>query len=208
MGIKLVYVLKSGKPFILDANTGNVINYDGKPYKEEKPAEYTDISGHYAEEKIKELVKYRIINFTDSEYRPDDEIAQKDFFTVLSKIVDRYYGPIIMEDSGQDEIDEMYKQLLREGIIKEDEKDPESPVMREDAVKFIIRALKYDKIADISGIFKVSFMDEDEISPELTGYVAIANGLKIVSGAGGKFNPKNNLTRAETAVMIHNYLRK
>jgi hypothetical protein len=207
-GIKLVYVLKSGKPFILDANTGSVINYDGKPYKEEKPAEYTDIEGHYAEEKIKELVKYRIINFTDSEYRPNEEIIQKDFFSILSKIIDRYYGPIIMEDSGQDEIDEMYKQLLREGVIKKDEIAPESPVTREDAVKFIIRALKYDKVADIPKIFRVSFVDVSEINPRLIGYVAIANGLNIVSGAGGRFKPKDNLTRAEAAVMIYNYLEK
>ena len=41
--MKLVYVLKSGKPFILDAYTGDVLGNDGKPYKEDKPAEYTDL---------------------------------------------------------------------------------------------------------------------------------------------------------------------
>jgi len=50
--------------------------------------------------------------------------------------------------------------------------------------------------------------DEDERTPELKGYVAIAGGLKIVVGSGGKFYPKNNLTRAEAAVMIYNYLNR
>jgi uncharacterized membrane protein YkoI len=206
--INLVFLLKSGKPFILDANTGSVLNYDGKPFREEKPIEYGDIKGHFAEEKIKELVKYRIIGFTDSEYRPNEYIAQKDFFSILIKIVDRYYGPIIKVDSEQDEIDEMYKQLLQIGIIKEDEKDPESQVMREDAVKFIIRALKYEKVADMPNIFKMPFLDGDDIDKDLIGYIAIAKGLKIIEGAGGKFNAKNNLTRAEGAVMIYNCFKK
>ncbi|NSW89655.1 MAG: S-layer homology domain-containing protein [Firmicutes bacterium] len=206
--IKLVYALKSGKPLILDAYTGDILDYNGKPYKENKPAEYTDIAGHFAEEQIKTLAKYRIINFNGPEYRPDEEITQKDFFIILSKIIDKYYGTIVSEDSDADEIDDMYKQLLREGIIKEGEKSPESSVTREDAIKFLIRALKYDKVADIPGIFTVPFKDEDQIDPGLIGYVAIASGLKIISGAGGKFYPKNNLTRAEAAVMIYNYLKK
>ena len=47
----LVYVLKSGKPFILDANTGSVIIMTENPIKKKNLAEYTDIEGHYAERK-------------------------------------------------------------------------------------------------------------------------------------------------------------
>jgi hypothetical protein len=206
--IKAVYALKSGKPFVLDAYTGNILDYNGKPYKENKPPEYNDIPGHFAEEQIKTLAKYGIISFSSPEYRPNEKIIQKDYLMILSNILDNYYGPVIKEDSEQDDIDEMYKQLIREGIIEEDEKSPESLITREDAVKFIIRALKYREVAEIEGIFIVPFSDEEDITPTLKGYVAIASGLKIVSGSGGKFYPKNNLTRGEAAVMVYNYLNK
>lgn len=206
--IKLVYLLKTGKPYILDANTGNVLNYDGKPFKEDKPIEYTDIEEHYAKEKIEELVKYKIINFADSEYRPSDVITQKDYFSLLVRIMDRYYGPVIMEDSSEDEINEMYKQLIREGIVEENEVDPESCIIREDGVKFFIRVLKYDKVADIPKIFKLSFLDASDINPRLLGYVAIANGLGIITGDKGRFKPKGDLTRADAAIMMHNYLNR
>ena len=204
--VKLVYVLKSGRPYILDAYTGNVIGYDGKPYKEDKPAEYTDLDGHFAEKQIKLLAKYRIIDFAGPEFKPGEKVTQKEFLMILSKILDRYYIPYITEDSTQEEIDEMYKQLIRRGIVKEGEKDPDAIITRENAVKFIIRVLNYEKVANIRGIFIVPFEDAEDIAPELEGYVAIAAGLKIVSGSGGKFNPKKELTRAEAAVMIYNCL--
>ena len=74
-------------------------------------------------------------------------------------------------------------------------------------MKYIIRALKYDKVADIGSIFIVEFKDKASISPELTGYVAIASGLGIVKGDGTNFSPARKVTRGETAVMIYNYLQ-
>lgn len=204
--MKLVYVLKSGKPFILDAYTGDVLGNDGKPYKEDKPAEYTDLDGHFAEKQVTLLAKYRIINFEGPEFKPSEKVTQKDFLVILSKIIDRYYIPYIAEDSTQEEIDEMYKQLIRRGIVNESEKAPDVVITREDAVKFVIRALDYGKVADIPNIFVVPFEDAEDIATELKGYIAIASGLEIVSGTGGKFYPKRELTRAETAVMIYNCL--
>ena len=70
----------------------------------------------------------------------------------------------------------------------------------------MIRALKYDKIADISDIFKCDFKDAEEINSELFGYVVLASGLKIIQGYDGYFTPNKTLSRAEATVMIYNYL--
>jgi len=78
---------------------------------------------------------------------------------------------------------------------------------REESVKFVIRALKYDKVADISEIFNCTFKDKDEINPELIGYVVIAKGLKIVNGHGEYFRPKDELKRADALIIIYNYLQ-
>jgi hypothetical protein len=202
----LVYMLKPGKPLYIDAFTGNIVYRSGEEYKETTKASYTDIKGHFAEKQISVLAEFGIY-LDGSEFRPSEDMTQKDFLTYLSKTLN-YYGPVLTEKSTQKDIDEMYAYLIREGIVKEAEKSPDSAVTREEAVKFIIRALKYDKVADIKGIFSVSFKDKASISPDLYGYVAIASGLGIVSGDGTNFNPKKNIKRGESAVMIYNYLQQ
>jgi len=201
-----VYVLKPNKPLYIDAFTGELLNYNGTEYKEQGRIEYTDIKGHFAEQQIMVLADNGIY-LEGTEFKPDTEIIQLDFMSLLSKTLN-YYGPSITIKSSAKEIDDMYAFLQREGIIKEGEKQPDKKVTREEAVKYLIRALKYDKVADISGIFNLQFKDKDAISPGLKGYVAIAAGLGIVKGDGVNFKPSRNVTRGETAVMIYNYLQQ
>lgn len=206
--VQLVYVLKSGKPYNIDAFTGALLDYRGREYKEAKLPRYTDIDECFAKNQIMALAEYGIY-LEGSEFKPNTPIAQKHFFILLSKVLDGYYGPIVKADSSDKEIDEMYNYLIRQGIVKPGEKAPDSTVTREEGVKFIIRALNYDEVADLKGIYKTSlFKDVDNINPDLLGYVAIAKGLKIINGNNGYFYPKNNLTRAEAAVIIYNYLRR
>lgn len=205
LNVKLVYGVKAGKPVFFNANTGDIINSDGKPYKETKPVEYTDVAGHFAESQIKVLAEYGI-TLGDSEFKPDQAILQKEFFTLLSKTLGNYYPYPVVRDAK--ELDNLYANLMREGIVKAGEKAPDSVVTREDAVKFIIRAMKYDKVADIKGIYNCDFKDLSEINPELVGYVVIAKGLEIIGGYDGLFQPKNEMSRAQAAVAIYNYLQK
>jgi len=205
--VVLVYGIKPGKPVSFDANTGELLGYDGKPYKEAKTVEYTDISGHFAEKQIIALAEYGIA-FEGAQFRPDENIKQKDFLALLSKVMNYYYwsvGPLNVSDK---ELDNMYNFLIREGVLTSEEKSPDSDVTREDGTKFFIRALKYKEIAEIKGIYKTIFKDESSINPELVGYVTLASGLKIINGNDGYFYPKNKLTRAEAAIMIYNYLQR
>ena len=77
---------------------------------------------------------------------------------------------------------------------------------KEEAVKYLIRALKYNKIGDLSEIYKDIFKDTKDIDPQLKGYVSIAYGLGIVQGYNGNFNPKAELKREDGANMIYNFL--
>ena len=203
--VQLVYSLNPNKPLFIDANDGNLLTYDGTAYKEAVKVNYTDIKGNAAEKQIMVLAENGVY-LEGTEFKPNTAITQKDFLTLLSKTLN-YYSPIITPDSSSKDIDELYAYLQREGIVKAGEKAPGNAVTKEDAVKFIIRALKFDKVADIKGIYSISFKDKASINPKLTGYVAIAAGLGIVDSKSTNFTPKAKLTRGESAIMIYNYLQ-
>jgi len=201
---KLVYAEKPEVPVIIDANSGAIVDYNGKPYKPQKASQYTDIEGHFAEKYINTLAELGIY-LEGTEFKPDENITQLDFFILLSSTID-YYRPYPLDDKSE-LIEQMYANLIREGIVKEEEKAPEAVVTREEAVKYIIRALKFNKVADIKGIYHCPFKDVDQINPELIGYVTIAGGLGIINAQSEYFNPKDNLTRAQAAIIIYNYLQ-
>lgn len=202
--VALVYALKNDKPLAISALSGAVLSPDGTEYKEPVKVSYTDIRGNFAEKQIMVLADNGVY-LEGSQFKPNAAITQLDFMTLLSKTLG-YYGPVITPKSTSEDIDELYAYLQREGVIKTGEIAPAANVTREEAVKYLIRALKFDKVADIKGIFNISFKDKAGIDPSLTGYVAVASGLGIV-GKSGSFKPKGKITRAESAVMIYNYLQ-
>ncbi|QZY54860.1 YcdB/YcdC domain-containing protein [Crassaminicella profunda] len=201
--IKLVYAVKAKKPIIFDGNTCEILNYDGTPYKEEKDIAYTDIKGHHAEKEIQALADSGI-GFEEETFRPDEKVIQQDFFRLFVKTLN-YYGV-----NGEDEksIKEMYEYLIREGIIKENEKALNDFVTKEDAVKYMIRALKYDEVAKIKGIYKYPFNDIEKADENLVGHITLAYGLGIIKGNDEVFEPKKEISRADIAKMIFNYLNR
>lgn len=203
--VRPVFALKNGKPLFIDAFSGQLLDYDGKVYKEVKPVQYKDIAGHYAEKKIRILTEYGV-SLEGDKFRPNEGITQKDFLILLSRTMNNYYGPGITSESSDKELESLYETMIREGIIKAGEKAPKSLLRREDGVKFIIRAMKLEKVADIKGIFKFSFKDMNRVTKELDGYIVIAQGLKIIEGYKGSFRPKVSLTRGDTMIMLYNYL--
>jgi hypothetical protein len=203
--VKLVYSLKEDKPLYLDANSGVVVDSQGNTYKENKPVSYSDISKSPAKKEITVLAENGVY-IEDTKFYPESNITQLDFFILLSKTLS-YYGIVKNSKSSQNEINDLYTYLEREGVVKSGEKAPTAEITREEAVKFIIRAMKYDKVADIKGIFKSSLKDIKNVQSSLTGYITIAEGLKIISGTKGYFYPAKKLTREAAAVMIYNYLQ-
>lgn len=204
--VKLVYVEKPSKPAIIDANTGVELDYTGVPYKEIKPVKYSDISGNFAEKQIVSLAEYGI-SLEGTEFKPNNNIMQKDFLRLLSKTVN-YYGPYMVTTADDKDLDDLYRFMISEGIVKADEKAPDSEITKEDAVKFIIRSLKFEKVANIKGIYKCDFKDVSKMNPDLIGAITIVKGLGIINGdTKGNFNPKEKLTRAQTAILIFNYLQ-
>lgn len=201
--VQLVYAIKNGKPVIFDGNTCEILNYDGIPYKEEKEIAYTDIKGHPIEKEIQALADSGI-GFEEKAFRPDEKITQRDFFRLFVKILN-YYG-----SNGKDEksVKEMYAFLIRENILKENEKALKDFVTKEDVAKYAIRVLKYDEVAKLKGIYKYPFKDLEKANKEYIGHITLAYGLGLVKGNDEKFEPKKQISRADAAKIIFEYLNK
>jgi hypothetical protein len=196
--VKLVYSINNNKPAIISGITGEILDYSGKPYKQDKIANYEDIEKSYAKEKIKVLAEYGV-SFTGEEFKPKENIKQKDFVYLLWKSINPYSDHMTEND--------IYKEFIRMGYMTEKEMTPDEIVTKEEGIKLIIKAMNLDKVAKIDGIYKDIFKDEKDISKNLKGYMNIGYGLKIIAGDGkGNIKPKQELKREDAASMIYNYL--
>ncbi|AEM78377.1 YcdB/YcdC domain-containing protein [Thermoanaerobacter wiegelii] len=201
--INLVYQLNFYN--YIDAKTGQIIDYSGKPVVKKSETTFKDIDGNWAEKDIKLLVQIGIIDTKEENYYPEHNILQKDFIKMLVKAIQPpYYDPIPPKSS--DEYSYYYDIAIQKKIIAEKEKKPDTLVTREQAAKYLVNALGAGYIADLNDIFVINFKDADKISSSSKGYIAIVSGLKIMRGSNGYFYPDLYLTRAEAAAVLVRFL--
>ena len=194
--MKPVYASKNGSD-IVDAVTGKV-----KYAREDnKIAEYTDIDGHYAENAIKTLAKYSV-GFEGGTFKPDEAITQKDFIALIDAVF-IYNAPVILNK--EYDYTNAYRAAKNNGILNDDEYSPDGEVTRQLASVMLIRAMGFEDVAKLEGIFVPQFTDV----AEKCGYTSILSAMGIVGGDEyGRFNPQTVLTRADAAIMLYNYLSR
>lgn len=199
--LKLVYSINDGYNNVR-AKDGVIVDYSTDIPTEEKTVYPTDITGHYGEMHINILIENNVIKSENVLFRPEEYITQAEALEMVAAL--KGYNiprPIVFEN--------LFSYANGNDIIDFEEKNPDSVINRQTAVKYIVRALGYKEVAEIGDIYKTGFADEWQISDGFMGYVAIAKGLGIVNGNGnGYFNPEENVKRADFAIMIYNYLSK
>ena len=190
---KLVYDFEQNY-ITMDADSGVIENLND----EKKFEGYTDISGHYAEKIINILANYGI-RTEGREFTPDNTITQGDFAKLLGCISGRY-GEVVLKTNEKSDFSWLYYEGIYDKEISENE-----PLDRITAAKLMISAIGAEEYAKIEGIYKTPFKDVTEN----VGYVAILYGMGVFKGDGnGNFNPGDNVTYAEAAVMLYNYLTR
>ena len=178
---------------IVDAILGEIKNKEP-----ENEYQYSDIDGHWAKDAAEKLAQIQI-GISGGKLEPDRQMTQEEFLRLAaSAVVGRYYG--------NEETEKFYEMLIRDGFVLEEEKAPDSEIKREDAFVFTIRMAGYERVAKLSGIYKVSYADGSRLSDGKIGYAAILSGFGVISGNGGNLRPQDTLTRAEAMVMIYKYL--
>ena len=183
---RLVWSDISNAPQCVAALTGERIDYTGTPYTDEKPVVYTDLDGHWAKDTIEMLADlgFRFEGEeADTAFRPDKAITEKEFFELLG-----FFGKSPSDSAPED------------GAA-------EKEISRTQAVKYVIDAAGYYKVAAMPDIFITDFADNSELKREDVGFIAVARGMKLVQGDDALFRPYESITRAEAATLAVNFLK-
>lgn len=181
---------------MLDAVTGE--NYINGSYEELSGFKYSDIEGHWAEEAVNRLAEIQI-GFEGEKFNPDEAVSQYDLLRLFGAGI-RYKSYLTQNE------DLLYKDLIYEGVLTEDEKAPDAQVKREDAFVYMIRLCGWEEIAKLSDIYRVEYADGHEITQGKIGYPAILTGMGVICGDGEGLRPQAAITRAEAVVMLYNYM--
>lgn len=190
----LVYSLENSPTY--DANTlSEISSYTLEPLEKPVKPEYTDISGHYAEERIKRLLEEDIY-LEGNEFMPDKAITYKEFASLLY---------MTLSGSEPRPLNDLYKSAESYLDLNVSEEKPDEPITRLEAVKMLLDKMGYKEFAAIEGIFNCRFTDIEEKDK---GYVAIAAGLKLISTADTLFYKDDYLKRCDAFIIIYNYMAR
>jgi hypothetical protein len=209
----LVYKLAQSPSFTFDAFEFKPLDYRGNPIEKKEETSYSDIKGHWAENEIQLLINMGIIKSKQQTFNPNENITQGKFVKLLlistNNMIDEIsmkYGSTFDFDDEED-VQKYLDKAIRLGIVKKGEVNADKPLSREKMAAFVIRALDFDKVASIPNIYNVPAKDATSISADYKGHAAIAMGFGLVTGESGNFNPKGNVTRAQSAAVIARMLR-
>ena len=112
---------------------------------------------------------------------------------------------IIVLKNNLEQANWVYRNSAQNSIISEDERDDDAEVTREEAAVYMIRAIGAEHYAKYNDIYVTPFNDVTENK----GYIALLSAMGVLSGDGnGNFNPNREMTRAESIIMIYNYLTR
>lgn len=204
--IKLAYALDNLSGMI-DPKTGDFLDYNGKPIKEVKKVEFTDIKGHAAENNINLLSEMNVIDSEGGKFNPNSAILQKDLIKLIIKAIEPNGYIVYPRSSTTDEYEDYYKTAIERKIITEKEKNPNAQVTKLAASKMLVRALNIGFVADMPNLYTLNFNDSKLIPDQYKGYVAITTQLGIISPVKGNFEPSKNILRGDAATMIVNLLK-
>lgn len=154
--------------------TGEQLDYSGNVYENKTEKEYTDISGFWGERSIN-LITDMGYTFDESEFMPNKIITKEELLTLFN-LVGAY--------------------------VDESKYEAESSVTKLMAVKMLIDELGLEKVANLSGIYNVTFNDIELVNESDIGYLALAKALGIISGDdNNNCNVLKDLTRIEAVCM-------
>ncbi len=191
------YLLYQMDSFYINAKTGKLCTWSGEDRNESvdtRKIKYTDIKGIPQEKAILELQRHGAMLSKDKKFRPNDNIEYQEFETLL-------YSALNGGVAANEEV------LVPEEVSSENstKADTSKYITREQAAVIFAKASGFGSYAELKGIYKTPFSDVKS-SNENIGAIAIAYSKGFLKGENGKFGGEKNITRAEAAQIIYDYI--
>ncbi|WP_405171166.1 Ig-like domain-containing protein [Paenibacillus sp. FSL H8-0280] len=174
---------------------------------------FGDISGHWAEARIKQALSSGMITgYPDGTFNPGKNVTRAEFSVMLMSALNSQKAGVELVFSDQNEIGAWAKmavsQAVQEGILSgypDDTFRPNANITRAEMIVMVANALKVSTIGNDA----TSFSDEKSIPVWAKTSVAALKELGLVEGMGNNdFKPKSPTTRAEAVVILMNMLDK
>lgn len=192
----------------------NPIPVDPKPIT---PPVFSDITNVFAKNEINILAAKGIIQGkTETNFAPNAEITRAEFAVLLARSLDlplkEYEGKFGDVNTSKKWAYAAVEAAARVGIVNgtaNGKFNPDAPITREEIAAMVIRAIEYQDKTTLANLdTPANFKDHGSIGAFAIDSVYKANALGVIHGNNGQFNPKNNATRAEAAVMLYRALEK
>lgn len=176
---------------------------------------FTDITGHWAEQEIRELAEDGIVNGrSENEFAPEDNITRAEFAALIVRALGRnpalYHGGF-NDVNANDWFAGYVAAIVDSGIMNGDTEStfrPNDVITREEMAKVMVNAYKLKTGTTEISSPDISFHDTTDISPWAQDFVKQATGLGLMNGMGdGNFSPKGWATRAQAAVVIYRLVK-
>ncbi|MGE7943933.1 S-layer homology domain-containing protein [Lysinibacillus xylanilyticus] len=183
---------------------------------------FRDLTNHYAKGAIEKLYSLGIYSDASNFFSPNTPMKRIDFTTAIGKAVDlrvmeekkskKTTATSIFKDVKPSSKDYAYiESAVKKGIIKGVTPEyfkPDNPITRAQAATIFVRALGLENKAPDPG-YVTKFKDDAQIPPYAKDGIYIANELGLMTGdpVTGRFNPNQELTRAQASVALERFLK-
>lgn len=174
--------------------------------KTDSKARLSDIDGHWCADIITEMYENgNISGYEDNTFRPDLKITRAEFVKLTAAAMSL---PIVSGHKFDDVSSSAWYSgyvctAYENGLVTGTDDNmfmPDKNITREDAAVIIYRAAKKLGI-DAAGT--AEFDDSGDAADYAAEAIGALSQKGIINGNGGKFFPKNDITRAEAAAMLY-----
>lgn len=185
-------------------------NQEVKPVIQSNKIVLSDISGHWAESRIKEAIKLGFVSgYNDGTFKPDRTITRAEFATILNNAMN-IENIVSIKLSDVYTKDWYYNQVQKSVAVgffsgyQDNTFRPNNPITRQEAAKVINGAIT---AGNIDGDGAINLKDYNSIQEWAKSSVNLAYNKSYIMGYPDKtYKPTRALTRAEAVKIIYEIL--
>jgi hypothetical protein len=216
---KLVYSLIPKyvrEAFLLDAQTGEWKNASNGEAISLERVKVDDIDNHWAKNELQLMLDYQALDVKDGKVNPDQTITRGELIKMLviamnGGNVGIHYGAERLNSFADVKADSKYfayvENAVDRGLLDPGaEFNPDAKMDREEMAELIVKALGFSSLTKFAGVFNTSFQDASTMKN--AAVAAVVLGLDIMSLSSGKFEPQQEVTKAQAASAFFRFLQR